>query len=140
MSEEAAALLRQGIAPLAGQLPIGESLLPGFLQRDQGESAEPELGTTATDGEALHPTPAARGPNIEIEALAVAVASGLADIAHEGGHEGVFGMLAARPCVAGGVWRASYPPLYPHKMMDARVQRGSPREQDGCSNMIITDH
>ena len=94
-------LLRQGIASLAGQLPVGEGLLPGFLQRDQGESAEPELGAAATDGEALHPAPAARGPDIEIEALAVAVPSGPADVAHEGGQERAVGMLAGRLALRG---------------------------------------
>ena len=96
-----AALIGQGISPLPGQLPVGEGLLPGFLQRHQGESAEPELGAAATNGEALHPAPAARGPDIEIEALAVAVASGPADVAHKGGHEGVFGMLPARLALRG---------------------------------------
>ena len=42
----------QRIASLAGQLPVRERLLPGFLQRYQGESAEPELSSAATDGEA----------------------------------------------------------------------------------------
>ena len=37
---------------LAGQLPVRERLLPGFLQRDQGEGAEPELGSSAPDREA----------------------------------------------------------------------------------------
>ena len=68
-------LLGPGVAPVAGQLPVGERLLSRFLERNQGESAEPELGSAATDGEALDPAPAARGPDVEIEALAVAIAS-----------------------------------------------------------------
>ena len=81
----------QRIASLAGQLPVRERLLSGFLQRHQGESAEPELSSAAADGEALDPAPAAGWPHIEIEALAVAIAPGVAHGADEGGREPVLG-------------------------------------------------
>ena len=42
------------------QLSVGERLLSGFLQRNQGESADPELGSAATAREALDPAPAAK--------------------------------------------------------------------------------
>ena len=41
-------LLGRGIASLAGQLAVRERPLAGFLQRDQGESAEPELGPSGS--------------------------------------------------------------------------------------------
>ena len=50
-------LLGPGVSPVAGQLPVGERFLARFLERDQGESAEPELGSAAPDGEALDPAP-----------------------------------------------------------------------------------
>ena len=89
-------LLGQEVATVAGQLPVRERLFAGFLQRDEGESAEPELGSAATDREALNPAPATGGPYIEIEAVAIAIAPGLAHIADEDGRERVLGMLAAR--------------------------------------------
>ena len=89
-------LLGQEVATVAGQLPVRERLLARFLQRNQGESAEPELGSAAPDREALDPPPATRRPHVEIEALAVTIAPGLAHVADEGGRERVVGMLAAR--------------------------------------------
>ena len=87
-------LLGQGIATVTGHLPVRERLLAGFLQRDQRVSAEPELGSAAPARQALNPAPAARGPDIEIEAVSVAVPSGPAHVAHEGGRERIVRMLA----------------------------------------------
>ena len=63
------------------QLLVHERILSGFLQRHQGESTEPELSSTAADGETLDPAPTAGWPHIEIEALAVAIAPGVAHVA-----------------------------------------------------------
>ena len=56
----------EGIASVAGQLPVRERLLARFLQRDQGEPAEPELGSAAADRKALGTAPTTRGPHVEI--------------------------------------------------------------------------
>ena len=63
------AVLREGIAALAGQLLIGERHFPGFLQRDQGKAAEFELGSAAPDRAVLDPIPAPGGPHNETETL-----------------------------------------------------------------------
>ena len=124
-------LLGPGVAPVAGQLPVRERLLARFLERDQGESAEPELGSAATDREALDPAPAARGPHVEIEALAVAVASGLAHVADEGRCQSVVGMPAA-----GLAFRRSFRECHTyhytrHEMADARGWSGSVSDKVG---------
>ena len=133
-------LLRQGIASLAGELPVGERLLAGFLQRDQGESTEPELGSAAADREALDPAPAARGPHIEIEALAVTIASGLAHVAHEGRRQGVVGMPSARLCVAGVAWGVSYIPIYPPQISGCKGMERIDMGQERSLCIVISQY
>ena len=89
-------LLGQGIATVAGHLPVRERLLAGFLQGDQRVSAEAELGSASPYRQALNPAPAARGPDIEIEAVPVAVPSRPTHVADEGGRERIVRMLAAQ--------------------------------------------
>lgn len=79
-----AALLGQRIAALAGELAIGEGFLARFLERNERKSTEPEFGSTTANGEALDPTPAAGGPDIEIKALSITIPSGLIDVADRG--------------------------------------------------------
>ena len=89
-----AALVGEGIASGAGELAVGERLLAGFLERDERETAESEFAASAADGDPLHPASAARRPDIEVQAMSIAVASGLGDVSDEGGGEGVFGLPA----------------------------------------------
>ena len=120
-----APLLRQGIAALPGQLPVREGLLPGFLQRDQGETAESELGPAPADGKALDPAPAARGTHHEIEALAVTIASGPAHATDKEGRERVVGMLAGGLALRGAFGKRHTHHYTPRNMRDARVWRGT---------------
>ena len=56
-----AALLPKWVPALAGQLAVGERLLSGLGQRDQGEAAESDLTAAATDDEALNPAAGSAG-------------------------------------------------------------------------------
>ena len=102
-----------GVAPVAGQLPVGERLLARFRERDQGETAEPELGSAAADGEALDPTPAPCGSDVEIKALTVAVASGLIHIADKDRGQSVEGIPTARLALR-GTFGMVLPTTIPH--------------------------
>ena len=120
-----------GVAPLAGQLPVGERLLARFLERDQGVTTESELGSAATDGEALNPAPAARGPDVEIEPLAVAVAPGLIHVADKDRCQGVEGMLAARLAFRGTFLKSHthhYTPTLSWMQGDGADRYGTPAE------------
>ena len=99
-----------GSPTIAGQLPVRERLLAGLLQRDQRVAAEPEFGSASPDREALDPAPAARGPDIEIGAVAVAVPSRPAHVADEGGRERVMRMPPARLAFRWSSRKVSYSP------------------------------
>ena len=118
-------LLGQEVATVTGQLPVRERLLARFLQRNQGVSAEPELGSAAADREALDPPPATRGPDIEIEAVAVAIAPGLAHVADEDGRESVLGMPAARLAFRRSLRECHTYQYIGHKVVEARGWSGT---------------
>ena len=88
-----AALLRQGIPARACQLAVGQGLVPGLGQRDQGGAAESELALAAPDEEALNPAPGAAGLDEQVQPVAVTVPSRRSR-AHEGSREGLLGMAA----------------------------------------------
>ena len=50
-------LLGKRVAALAGQLTVGQRLLPRLGERDQRDAAEPELAALAPDDQALNPDP-----------------------------------------------------------------------------------
>ena len=50
-----AALLGERVSAFTGQLAVGEGLLPGLGQGNEGEGAESELTAASTDDEALNP-------------------------------------------------------------------------------------
>jgi len=78
------AFVGEGVTSCASELAIGESLLAGLLERDEREAAKSKFSAAATDGEPLDPTPATGWLNIEVQAVTVAVAPGLGNIANEG--------------------------------------------------------
>ena len=90
------ALLGHGVAAGAGELAVGEGLGAGLLERDEGKAAEADLAPPAVDGEPLHPAAAARRLDLQVQALAVAVAAGPGDAVYEVGRQGVLGMPPAR--------------------------------------------
>ena len=90
---QGAALLGQRVAARAGELTVGQRLLAGLGQRDQGEATEPELALAAPDHEPRDPAPRSRPPHVEVQAVAVAMPAGRGR-AHEGGRQRVLGMAA----------------------------------------------
>ena len=83
------------VAARAGELAVGERPLAGLGQRDEGEAAEAEHARLAADHEPLHPAARPGGVDVQVQAVAVGVAAGLADVAAEGGREGLVGMASA---------------------------------------------
>ena len=96
-----AAALGERVSALAGELAVGDGLLAGLGERDQGDAAEPEFVPPAADDEPLHPAPGAGGLDEQVESLSVAVSSwrGVAD---EGGRQSPVGMAAAGLSVSDG--------------------------------------
>ena len=70
------ALLGEWIAARAGEFSVGERLLAGLGQRDEGDAPEPELPLAASDDEALNPAPGSRLLDVEVESVSVAVSAG----------------------------------------------------------------
>ncbi len=136
-------LLGPGVAPVAGQLPVRERLLARFLERDEGETAEPELGSAAPDREALDPAPAARGPHVEIESLAVAVASGPVHVADKGRCQSVEGMLPAGLASRGSFGECHthhYTPIISWIQGDGADQCGTRPDVQSSGKPIINRH
>ena len=131
-------LLGQGVATLAGQLPVRERLLAGLLQRDQRVSAEPALGSAAPDREALNPAPAPRGPDIEIKAVPVAVSSGPAHVADEGRRERVVRMLATRLAFRRSSRERHTHHYISHNVADARGRQRTPTDRIQPYMSIVT--
>ena len=66
-----------GQAENAGLCSVGGGLSTCFFERDEREAAEFEFAAASEDGKPLDPTPDAGGLNLQIEALAVAIAASL---------------------------------------------------------------
>ncbi len=116
-----AALLDQGIAALTGELAVGKGFLARFLERNERKSAEPKFGSTAADGEALNPTPAAGGPDIEIETLSITIPSGLIDVTDQGRRQGVLGMPTLRLTFWGSFGQHHTYQYIHHNMVESSV-------------------
>ena len=86
-------LVGQRVAALTGELAVGDGLLAGLGERDEGDRAEPEFRAPAADDEALDPASRAGRLDVEVESVAVDVVSGRCT-ADEGGGEGVVGMAS----------------------------------------------
>ena len=112
-----AALLKERVSALAGELAVDEGLLSGLGQGDQGEAAESELTAAATDDEALNPAAGSARLDEEVEAIAVSVSSGRGG-AEERDRKGLLGMAAGglTSWLAVG-WRCLQHP-FPHYMGD----------------------
>ena len=89
------AFVPQRVAARAGELAVGERPLAGFGQRDEREAAEAEHARLAADHEPLHPTSRPGRVDVQVQAVAISVAAGLADVAAEGDREGLVGMPAS---------------------------------------------
>ena len=119
-----AALLPKWVPALAGQLAVGERLLSGLGQRDQGEAAESDLTAAATDDEALNPAAGSGRLDKEVEAIAVGVSSGRSGGKRPKGPLGDGGPWAW--CwLAGGLSRLQQP--FPHYMGDGSGFQGMMR-------------
>ena len=68
-----AALVGEGVAARAGELAVGEGLVPGFGEGDETDAAESELVFPAADDEALDPAAGAGTLDVEVETVAVRV-------------------------------------------------------------------
>ena len=88
-------LLGKRVAALAGQLAVGQRLLPGLGEGDQRDAAEPELAAPAADDQALNPAPGSARLDEEVQPVAVRVSSRRGG-AYEGGRQGLVGMTALR--------------------------------------------
>ena len=89
-------LLGQGVAAGAGEPAVVDGPRPGLVERHQREAAQPQLAPPAMDEEPLHPAPAARRLHVEVQPVAVAVAAGRNDRAHEGLRERIPRMSLSR--------------------------------------------
>ena len=87
-----ALLLGQWVAAAACDLAFGDRQGARFLERDEREGAEAQLAPPAADDQPLDPAPRAARLDLQVEAVAVAVAPGACDVADEGRRERVFGM------------------------------------------------
>ncbi len=67
----AASLLGERVPALAGELAIGERLLPGLGQRDQGNAAESELTAATADQQALNPAAGSAGLDEEVQSVPI---------------------------------------------------------------------
>ena len=85
-----AALAGERVSAGASELAVGEGRGPGLLERDEWEAAETELAAVPAHDEPLDPVLAAGRVDLKVQAVAVAVASGVGDVAHEHGRECVF--------------------------------------------------
>ena len=88
-----AAFLCEGVAARAGQHPVGEGLLAGLGERDEGGGAETEFAAPAADDEPLDPASGSGRLDEQVQPVAVRVASGRCGT-DEGGREGLVGMAA----------------------------------------------
>ena len=77
------ALLGQLIATGEGESAVGEGLGAGVLERDEREAAEPKFAAPAADDEPLYPVAGAGWLPVEVQAVAVTVASGLCCVSDE---------------------------------------------------------
>ena len=102
-----APLLGHRVAARAGELAVGQRLLPRLGQRDQGHAAEPELALPTPDDEPLNPAPRSGLLDVEVEPVAIAVSAGRGR-AHEGGREPLVGMAAPGLASPGNAWRSSH--------------------------------
>ena len=89
------AALGEGITAGPRELAVAQGYVPRFGQRDDGAAAEPERPGGAADDEPLYPTPRAGGVDLQIQAVAVAVAPGLRHGSDERGGESIVRMPAA---------------------------------------------
>ena len=74
-----AAFLREGIAAGPGQHAVGEGLLAGLGERDEGGGAESEFAPPAADDEPLDPAPGPGRLDEQVQAVAVSVGPGGAE-------------------------------------------------------------
>ena len=70
-----AALLGKRVPTLAGERAVGERLLPGFGQGNEGNAAESELTAAASDEEALNPAAGSAGLDEEVQSVAIGVSA-----------------------------------------------------------------
>ena len=83
------------VSALAGELAVGERLLPGLGQGNEGNAAETELTAAASDEEALNPASGTAGLDEEVQSVPIGVSAGRSG-ANEGRREGLLGMAAFR--------------------------------------------
>ena len=89
------AALGEGVAAGPRELAVGQGHVTRLGQRHDVVAAEPERPGGAADHEPLHPAPCARWIDVQIQAVAVAVAPGLRHGADERAGERVVGVPAA---------------------------------------------
>ena len=102
-----APLLGQRVAARAGELAVGQRLLAGLGQRDQGDAPESELALAAPNDEPLNPAPRSRRLHVEVQPVAVRVSSRRGG-AHESGRQGLVGMTALGLGFPGRAGRVRY--------------------------------
>ena len=89
------AALGEGVTVGPGELAVTQGYVTRFGQRHDGAAAEPERAGGAADDEPLQPAPRARGIDVQIQAIAIAVAPGLRNGSDERGGERVVRVPAA---------------------------------------------
>ena len=85
------ALLGERVPTLAGELAVGEGLLPGFGQGNEDNAAESELTAATSDEKALNPASGTAGLDEEVQSVSIGVSTGRSG-ANEGRREGLLGM------------------------------------------------
>ena len=88
-------ILGKRVPALAGELAVGERLLPCLGQGDERNAAETELTAAASDEEALNPAAGSAGLNEEVQSVSIGVSTGRSGT-NEGRREGLLGMAAFR--------------------------------------------
>ena len=71
-----AALLGERISALAGKRAVGERLLPGLGQGNEGNATETELTAAASNEQALNPAAGSAGLDEEVQSVAIGVSAG----------------------------------------------------------------
>ena len=128
-----APLLRERVPARAGELPVGQGLLPRLGQRNEGDAAEPELALAAPDDQPLNPAQRSRLLDVEVEPVTIAVSAGRGR-AHEGGREPLVGMTALGLASPGNAGRSSH-------IIHPLIVRGMARDYKGrCGREEVGKH
>ena len=85
-----ASFLSERVSAMAGELAVGERLLPSLGQGNEDNAAESELTAAAADEKALNPAAGSARLNEQVQSVPVGVSSGRSG-ANEGRREGLLG-------------------------------------------------